>query len=221
VAVLRVPGGELHYEAESDGVAVVLVHGLALDARMWDDQVPALKETARVVRYDLRGFGRSTRDADTPYSHADDLWLLLDHLGIDTAVLVGLSMGGRIVLEATLAAPQRVRALVLLDAVLDGVAWDPNSKRGIQAVGKALRRGGLEEAKAAWLSHGFFVPAQRLSRSRWWPDQRAKELWAQGRGSGSSSSISRCSGRRFGVVPRVGRSAQWRCFSVLSPSSTK
>jgi pimeloyl-ACP methyl ester carboxylesterase len=158
---MRVPGGELYYEAQGDGVPVVLVHGLALDARMWDDQVPALEEIARVVRYDVRGFGRSTRDADTAYSHADDLWSLLDHLKIDKAVLVGLSMGGRIVVEATLAAPERVRALVLLDAVLDGVAWDADSKRGIQAISEGLRFGGLEEAKAAWLRHDFFVPAQR------------------------------------------------------------
>jgi pimeloyl-ACP methyl ester carboxylesterase len=161
VAVLRVPGGELYYEAENDGVAVVLVHGLALDARMWDDQVPALKDIARVVRYDVRGFGRSTRDADTSYSHADDLWRLLNHLEIDKAVLVGLSMGGRIVVEATLAAPERVRALVLLDAVLDGVPWDPDSERGIQAIGEGLRSGGLDEAKKAWLRHDFFIPAQR------------------------------------------------------------
>jgi 3-oxoadipate enol-lactonase len=160
VAVLPLPGGELYYEAESDGVAVVLVHGLALDARMWDDQVPALKDIARVVRYDVRGFGRSTRDADTSYSHADDLWRLLDHLEIDTAVLVGLSMGGRIVVEAALAAPERVRALVLLDAVLDGVPWDPDSQRGLRAVGEGLRADGLDGAKAAWLRHGVFVPAQ-------------------------------------------------------------
>ena len=96
-----------------------------------------------------------------PYSHADDLWRLLDHLEIDNAVLVGLSMGGRIVLEATLAEPERVRALVLLDAVLDGVPWDPDSERGIQAIGEGLRFGGLDEAKAAWLRHDFFVPAQR------------------------------------------------------------
>ena len=129
-------GGELYYEAEGDGVAVVLVHGLARDARMWDDQVPALKDIARVVRYDVRGFGRSTREAETSHSHADDLWRLLEHLGIDRAVLVGLSMGGRNVVEATRAAPERVRALVLLDAVLDGVPWDPDSERGLQRSAK-------------------------------------------------------------------------------------
>ena len=154
------PGGKLYYKTESDGVAVVLVHGLALDARMWDDQAAALKDVARVVRYDLRGFGRSTRDAAPAYSHADDLWRLLDHLEIDEAVLVGLSMGGRVVLEATLAAPERVRALVLLDTS-HGVPWDPDAERGLQAIGEGLRCGGLGEAKAAWLRHGFFVPAQR------------------------------------------------------------
>jgi 3-oxoadipate enol-lactonase len=70
-------------------------------------------------------------------------------------------MGGRIVVEATLAAPERVPALVLLDAVLDGVPWDPDSERGMHAIGEGLRSGGLDGAKAAWLRHGFFVPAQR------------------------------------------------------------
>jgi 3-oxoadipate enol-lactonase len=160
MAILQVLGGELYYEVEGD-VPVVLVHGLALDARMWDDQVPALRDIARVVRYDVRGFGRSIRDVETPYTHADDLWLLLDHLEIDKVVLVGLSMGGRVVVEATLAAPDRVRALVLLDAVLDGVPWDSGSERCMQAIGEGLRSGGLDEAKAAWLRHDFFVPAQR------------------------------------------------------------
>ena len=50
MAVLQVPGGELYYEIDGDGVPVVLVHGHALDAHMWDDQVPALAEIARVVR---------------------------------------------------------------------------------------------------------------------------------------------------------------------------
>jgi 3-oxoadipate enol-lactonase len=161
MARLEVPGGELYYEVAGDGMPAVLVHGLALDARMWDDQVPALEDVATVVRYDVRGYGRSTRDAATPYANAGDLWRLVDHLGIDRTVLVGLSMGGRVVVEATLAAPERVRALVLLDAVLDGVAWDPDSARGMDAIGEELRVGGLAAAKAVWLRHPFFAPAQR------------------------------------------------------------
>jgi len=161
MARLKVLGGELFYKVEGDGVPVVLVHGLALDVRMWDEQVPALAGIAKVVRYDVRGFGRSTRDNHTEYSHAGDLWRLLDHLEIDSAVLVGQSMGGLIVIEAALAAPERVTALVLLDSVLDGVPWDPASDRGMDAIGDGLRAGGLEAAKDAWLRHGFFVPARR------------------------------------------------------------
>jgi 3-oxoadipate enol-lactonase len=160
--VLEVTGGRIHYEVSGAGVPVVLVHGLALDRRMWDDQVAALADVATVIRYDVRGFGRSERDERTEYTHAGDLWQLVDHLGFDRVVLVGLSMGGGIVLEAALAAPERVRALVTLDAVLDGVPWDTESKRGMVEVAEAFRGGGLAAAKAAWLRHGFFEPAQRM-----------------------------------------------------------
>ena len=162
MATLRIAGAELYYEVAGHGLPVVLVHGLALDARMWDEQVAALSDIATVIRYDARGFGRSTLDdPDILYTHSGDLWQLLDHLAIDAAVLVGLSMGGRIVLEAALTAPLRTSALVLLDAVLDGVRWDPQSDRDMQAISTGLRAGGLAAAKAAWLHHGFFTPARR------------------------------------------------------------
>ena len=159
------PGGELYFEVEGDGVPVVLVHGLALDARMWDDQVPALRDIARLVRYDVAGSGARHVTPIPPTRTLDDLWRLLDHLEIGQAVLAGLSMGGRIVVEAALAAPDRVAALVLLDAVLDGVPWDPDSQRGMRAIGEGLRSGGLDGAKAAWLRHEFFAPhsARRTS----------------------------------------------------------
>ena len=47
--------------------------------------------------------------------------------------------------------------------MLDGVPWDPDSERGMQAVGEGLRSGGLDGAKAAWLRHDFFVPARRTA----------------------------------------------------------
>ena len=217
MATLRVPGAELYYEVTGNGVPVVLVHGLALDARMWDEQVPALSDIATVIRYDARGFGRSLRhDRDGAYTHADDLWLLVDHLGIETVVLVGLSMGGRIVVEAALRAPKRVRALVLLDAVLDGVPWDPESERGMQAIESGLRSGGLAAAKAAWLRHGFFAPARRaptwrIGSRRWLPTIRA------------------CTGPRLirtAPIPTASRcSRRWPCrprswsVSWMSPAS--
>jgi 3-oxoadipate enol-lactonase len=159
---LRVPGADLHYEVAGDGAPVVLVHGLALDRRMWDEQVESLSDCAMLIRYDARGFGESTRGGpDVTYTHADDLWHLVDHLGLERVILVGLSMGGRIALEATLTAPRRARALVLLDAVLDGVPWDDESRRGMDAIFEALASDGITGAKDAWLQHGFFEPARR------------------------------------------------------------
>jgi pimeloyl-ACP methyl ester carboxylesterase len=159
---MALAGADLYYEDAGRGVPVVLVHGLALDTRMWDDQVEVLAQEARVIRYDARGFGRSPRhDDETPYTHGTDLWEVLDRLDVDGAVLVGQSMGGRTVLEAALIAPERTLALAVLDAVLDGVRWDEESWDGMQAIDAALQAVGLEGAKEAWLSHPFFRPARR------------------------------------------------------------
>ncbi len=162
LAILSLPGVDLYYEVAGQGLPVVLVHGLALDTRMWDDQVGPLASVATVIRYDVRGFGRSTpRDGDLPYTHTADLFALLDHLNVDAAVLVGLSMGGRIVTEAALQSPERIKALVLLDSVLDGVSWDDRSAQGMRSIADGLRVHGLRGAKSAWLAHDFFVPAGR------------------------------------------------------------
>lgn len=118
--VLVLPGARLAYEVTGEGPAVVLVHGFGLDMRMWDAQVGHLAGSSRVVRYDCRGFGASGPfDPGAAYTHAGDLIALLDHLRLGQAVLAGLSFGGRVVMQAALAAPDRVRGLVLLDAVLD------------------------------------------------------------------------------------------------------
>jgi 3-oxoadipate enol-lactonase len=166
MATLQLEGASLYYEVDGQGIPVTLAHGMALDARMWDDQASALSAIARVIRYDARGFGRSPRlDNQAAYTHADDLWALLDHLDVESTVLVGLSMGGATVVEAALRAPQRVRALVLLDAFLDGVPWDVDTVRGMEAISEGMKTGGLPEARAAWLRHPFFGPARRQSRT--------------------------------------------------------
>ena len=127
--VLSLEGTELYYEDDGAGIPVLFLHGMGLDARMWDDQVTALAGEARLIRPDLRGFGRSPRDSSTAYSHVADLLALLDHLGLDQVVLVGLSMGGMIGLEVVLAAPDRVRSLVLLDSVIDESRSTPTPRR--------------------------------------------------------------------------------------------
>src|SRR5215216_661353 len=99
----------LHYEIEGDGPAVVLIHEGIVDSRMWDDQVPALVDAGyRVLRYDLRGYGRSELLADA---------------GIQRAAFVGASYGGRIALEFALSRPAAVAALVLFASGLREAQW--------------------------------------------------------------------------------------------------
>jgi 3-oxoadipate enol-lactonase len=159
--VLARPGARVVYEVTGHGPAVVLAHGFGLDMRMWDPQVAHLAERFRVVRYDCRGFGSSgPLDPAVPYTHAGDLIALLDHLAIADAVLAGLSFGGRVVLQAALAAPARVRGLALLDAVLDGVPWDRPSADALDEVARQVQAGGVLAGRAAWLAHPLFAAAR-------------------------------------------------------------
>ena len=86
---------------------------------------------------------------------------LLDHLGIGQAVLAGFSFGGRVVMQAGLAAPDRVRGLVLLDAVLDGVPWDPGSAEALGEVTRQAQARGMLAGRAAWLAHPLFAAARQ------------------------------------------------------------
>lgn len=100
------------------GPPVLLIHGHPFDRTLWAPQVTALTEAGyRVVTPDLRGYGGSgvTPGQVLLSDFADDLAALLDHLGIERAVVGGVSMGGQIAMEFHHRHPRRVRALVLSD----------------------------------------------------------------------------------------------------------
>jgi 3-oxoadipate enol-lactonase len=161
-SVLPLDGARLRYEVAGAGPAVVFIHGFGLDQRMWDAQWAELAARFRVVRYDCRGFGASGPfDPAVPYTHAADLVALLDHLRISEAALVGLSFGGQVALKAALFAPDRVRALVLLDSVLDGVPWDDQSMAGLAEVSSQVKADGVAGGREAWLAHPLFAAARR------------------------------------------------------------
>ncbi|KAI9031150.1 hydrolase, alpha/beta fold family [Hyaloraphidium curvatum] len=96
---------------------VVLSHGFLMDRTMFAPQVAALKDKYRVITWDERGFGETEFDGKpfTYWDSARDLIGLLDHLGIDKAVIGGMSQGGFLSLRAALTAPERILGLILLD----------------------------------------------------------------------------------------------------------
>ena len=155
-----VSGTRLFYESVGDGPALALLHGFSLDTRMWDEQVAALAPRRRVLRYDMRGFGRSAPPS-APYSHAEDLRALLDHLGVESAAVAGLSMGGNVALEFALSYPARTSALILIDSMVGGIRWSPEVHAPMKAAWRAGREQGIEAARELWLAHPFFATALR------------------------------------------------------------
>ena len=116
--VVELHGQRIHYEdSGGDGIPVVFGHGFLMDGEMFLAQVRALAPRHRVVRWDARGHGRTeaTTDPFTYWDLAQDLAALLDHLGIELAVVGGMSQGGFVALRFALEYPNRVRALVLID----------------------------------------------------------------------------------------------------------
>lgn len=175
-SVLGVPGGNLYYEVLGEGTPLVLLHAGLMDRRMWDDQVGAFaRQGYRVVRYDQRGFGRSSMP-DAAYSPVDDLALLLDHLRIDRAHLVGLSMGGNVALDAAIVRPERVRSLVLAaSGPVDMSQVAPEEMERIRALVTTAREQGTGAALPLWLAHPMLAPAMERPTLR----GRLEELAAE------------------------------------------
>jgi 3-oxoadipate enol-lactonase len=135
----------IHVETAGEGPAIVLVHAGICDSGMWDAQWRTLPARHRAVRFDMRGFGRSPVPS-TGYSHARDLIAVMDAAGISQAALVGASMGGRVAIEAALAAPDRVSALVLVGSGLPGHEWSAAVREYWEAEESAIERGDLPAA---------------------------------------------------------------------------
>jgi len=150
-----VPEPVLFYETVGQGPPVVLIHGGQMDRRMWEPQFELFGKTFRVMRYDVRNYGRSA-SATVPYSDVDDLLALLDELKIAKAHLVGLSLGGRIAIDFTLEHPDRVASLV---AVAPGLSGFPFEAGRWPAMLAAAQEKGGEAAAELWLKDPYMVPA--------------------------------------------------------------
>lgn len=111
--------GRTHYRISGHGKPVVLIHGVGLDLNMWEAQADVLANRYQIVRYDMLGHGAST--TPTPATQlgdfVDQLYELLDALGLNRVALVGFSMGGLIAQRFACLYPGRVERLVLMNTV--------------------------------------------------------------------------------------------------------
>ncbi|MBV5339551.1 MAG: alpha/beta hydrolase [Deltaproteobacteria bacterium] len=111
-------GSTLAYSDRGNGLPLILIHGFPLCRKMWRPQAEALSRAGcRVITPDLRGFGESCLDFSGTVNmdiYADDTVALMDHLGIDKAVVGGMSMGGYVLLNLVERYPDRVAALIFI-----------------------------------------------------------------------------------------------------------
>jgi 3-oxoadipate enol-lactonase len=125
----------------SDAVLVLLHEGVG-DSRMWDPVWSELTSAYRVIRYDVRGFGRSPAPTQE-FTLLGDLLVVLDHFEVATAHVAGCSMGGGTALEFALAAPDRLKSLALLCPGIGGYPYPETPE--LDAACEALAAAGDDE----------------------------------------------------------------------------
>jgi pimeloyl-ACP methyl ester carboxylesterase len=156
----EVEGGRLYYEVTGRGPAVALVHGFTLDHRMWDPQLEAFSRRFKVIRYDMRGFGRSSLpEPGGAFMHARDLKALLDSLSVERAHVVGLSKGGHVATDFAALFPGAAASLVAVDSSLVGFRYSEEFSGFLAALPEVARRMGVEAAKRRFMGHRLFASA--------------------------------------------------------------
>lgn len=155
----EVGGARLYYEVAGSGDPIVLIHGNAGDRRHWDAQFEVLATGHRAIRYDVRGFGKSsTPEVGEPYGHHDDLAGLLATLGAPRAHIVGLSMGSAIAADFVLAYPEMSGSLVAVGPWVSGYngAAAEGIDRMLRALPAIVEEAGVRAAADYWLASPAF-----------------------------------------------------------------
>jgi len=180
-----VNGQRLFYVDTGEGEdAVIFSHGYFMSHGMFRPQVEALRDRWRCIAWDERGHGRTetTPEPFTYWDSASDLLGLLDHLGIERAVLAGMSQGGFLSLRAALTAPERVRALVLMDTQ-PGVE-DPEKVAGYDQLMEAWTSPGgppqevVDTVAAIILGPGYAESARWMDAAKEIPTDTARQIYS-------------------------------------------
>ena len=167
----RVPvaGSELHVERRGDGEPLLLIQGMGGDGTHWGEPfLCGLERDFELVLYDQRGIGRSgpLRGDVTTGVLAGDAAALLDALKIERAHVLGFSMGGMVAQELALAAPGRVRSLILASTSAGGTQSEPTGGEVVQALTAAVLSGNRERVMRT--AFGLVVSAGYAADARNW-----------------------------------------------------
>ncbi len=113
---------KIFYEMAGDGDALIFIHDGLVHREIWDEQFSYFSQKYRVIRYDRRGYGKSS-EAKGAFSNVEDLLSLFTQLRVDRASLIAMSSGGRLAIDFTLQYPDKVSSLILVGAVVGGFPY--------------------------------------------------------------------------------------------------
>jgi 3-oxoadipate enol-lactonase len=114
--------GQIYYEVAGSGRPILFIHAGVADHSMWDEQFKLFSKYFRVIRYDARGYGKSSTET-TEFSNRQDIIDLFHHLDVEEAAVVGISRGGIIAIDFALEHPECVSALVAVAAGISGYEY--------------------------------------------------------------------------------------------------
>jgi pimeloyl-ACP methyl ester carboxylesterase len=121
---VSIDGAQIYYETAGGGTPFVMIHAGVADHRQWNNEFAAFARDYHVLRYDLRGHGKS-EPVEGRFSHMGDLAALLDALHLhESMIMMGCSMGGSLVMDFALAHPSRVKALIMAGSAPSGLDLD-------------------------------------------------------------------------------------------------
>ena len=176
---------EIYYEDHGSGPAVVLLHGWPLDSRSWEPQLlPLLSAGYRVITYDRRGFGRSSRQA-SGYDFdtlAADLDKLLTELDLHDATLVGFSLGtGEVARYVGTHGTGRLKSLVFIESLAPSFAKSPDNPAGVDQAGVSGVQQAILDDRFAWLTGlvGDFLNLDNYLGTRV-SEQTVRAIWDAG-----------------------------------------
>jgi pimeloyl-ACP methyl ester carboxylesterase len=140
----EINGARIYYETAGEGIPLVMIHAGVADNRQWNNEFAFFSQWYRVLRYDMRGYGRS-EPVDGEFSHLGDLISLLDHLDLhEPLIVMGCSMGGGIAMDFALKEPAGVKALIMVGSGPSGLELDVPTPPKFAEAEKAYHAGDLD-----------------------------------------------------------------------------
>ena len=141
---VAINNAHIYYGAAGEGQPFVMIHAGVADSRQWNNEFALFASGFRVVRYDLRGYGKS-EPVEGEFTHLQDLTALLDHLGLAAPlILMGCSLGGGLAMDFALAQPARVGALIMVGSGPSGLELDVPAPAKFAEAENAYNQGDLD-----------------------------------------------------------------------------